>query len=70
MNAMEKSRQRAYTDGSVSKKTVSLRLIVTDRDLEQEIKTAFDLAKSEGQDLDLTFSLGPSAGVPAKALQL
>jgi hypothetical protein len=39
-------------------RTLGLRLTVGNRDLASEIKRAFDLAKSSGQELDLTFKAG------------
>jgi hypothetical protein len=33
-----------------------MRLAVTDRDLGEEIRRVFELAKSSGQELNLTFS--------------
>ena len=37
-------------------RTLDMRLAVTDRDLGEEIKRIFELAKSSGQELNLTFS--------------
>ena len=39
-------------------KTLDMRLAVTDRDLEEEVKRVFGIAKSSGQELNLTFSYG------------
>jgi len=39
-------------------KTVSLRLDTTDQNLQEKVKNAFALAKSAGQELDLTFCSG------------
>jgi hypothetical protein len=44
--------------GAPKIKTVGLQLGVTDRDLEAKIKRAFDLAKSGGRELNLTFCFG------------
>ena len=37
-------------------KKLGLRLTVTDNDLKDEVKRAFDLAKIAGQELDLVFT--------------
>ena len=37
-------------------RTLDMRLAVTDRDLGEEIRRVFALAKSSGQELNLTFS--------------
>ncbi|MGD0743867.1 MAG: hypothetical protein ABSA45_01820 [Verrucomicrobiota bacterium] len=37
-------------------KKLGLRLTVTDNDLKDEVKKAFDLAKIAGQELDLVFT--------------
>jgi hypothetical protein len=42
-------------EGALKIKKLVLRLAVTNRNLEKEVKRAFDLAKSSGQELDLTF---------------
>jgi hypothetical protein len=45
-------------------KTFARQITVGDSDFMEEIKRAFDLAKSSGQELDLTFSRRPE-GRPA-----
>jgi hypothetical protein len=58
MNRKIKSYNAEYLiNNDVSKvKTLDMRLAVTDRDLGEEIKKVFELAKSSGQELNLTFS--------------
>ena len=59
MNARIKSYKPEYAIKDVPKaKTFGLWLPVTDRNLEKKIKHAFDLAKSAGQELTLTFRAG------------
>ncbi len=41
-------------------KAVGMRFSVTMPDWEKELKRAFNLAKSSGQELNITFSLGGS----------
>jgi len=59
MNLEKKSRQ---ADDSVKSglkiKKLALRLTIGNSNLATEVKRAFDLAKSSGQELDLTFSHG------------
>ena len=40
-------------------KKVALRMVMSESNLAAEIKRMFDLAKSSGQELDLTFSQEP-----------
>jgi hypothetical protein len=58
MNRKIKSYNAEYLiNNDVSKvKTLDMRLAVTDRDLGEEIRRVFELAKSSGQELNLTFS--------------
>jgi len=57
MNLENKSRQSEPDCPSGLKiKRLALRLTIGDSNLAHEIKRAFDLAKSSGQELDLTFS--------------
>jgi hypothetical protein len=46
------------TDDTPEIKTAGLRIGVSDCNLEMKIKKAFELAKSSGRELDLTFSAG------------
>ena len=46
--------------------TVGLQLGVADGDLEAQVKTAFDLAKSVGRQLNLTFTSGDPSRSAAK----
>lgn len=56
MNSRNKSHEVDDTDqGALKIKKLVLRLAINDGNLEHEIKQAFDLAKSSGQELDLTF---------------
>jgi hypothetical protein len=56
MKSQTKSRAAADADeGAVKIKKLAWRLTINDRNLKSEIKRAFDLAKSSGQELDLTF---------------
>ena len=57
MNNEHKLRQlQEVLRGRARIKTLDLRLNIGNCDLTKEIKRAFDLAKSSGQELDLTFS--------------
>ena len=59
MKAKNNSYEPQYAVKDAPKtKTVGLQFGVTDRNLEAKIKRVFDLAKSGGRELDLTFSLG------------
>lgn len=42
-------------EGALKIKKLAWRLAINSRNLESEIKRAFDLAKSAGHELDLTF---------------
>jgi hypothetical protein len=56
MKPQTKSHATADADeGAVKIKKLAWRLTINDRNLKSEIKRAFDLAKSSGQELDLTF---------------
>jgi hypothetical protein len=59
MNRENKS--RTNEDGvqpGLKIKRLALQLTIGDNNLASEIKRAFDLAKSSGQELDLTFNPG------------
>ena len=58
MNKKNKSYNAEYLiNNDMQKvKTLDVQLAVTDRDLGEEIKRVFELAKSSGQELNLTFS--------------
>ncbi len=59
MNLKKKSRQADEGVKSGLKiKKLALRLTIGNSNLATEVKRAFDLAKSSGQELDLTFSHG------------
>ncbi|MGO8837709.1 MAG: hypothetical protein ACLQAH_06560 [Limisphaerales bacterium] len=59
MNLEKKSRQADEGVKSGLKiKKLALRLTIGNSNLATEVKRAFDLAKSSGQELDLTFSHG------------
>jgi hypothetical protein len=56
MNSRTKAHEAEDNDqGGLKIKKLALRLTINNRNLEKEIKRAFDLAKSSGQELDLTF---------------
>ena len=56
MNSRINTHKTQEADQGASKiKTLALRLTINQRNLEDEIKRAFDLAKSSGHELDLTF---------------
>ncbi len=66
MNTKSKSYEPQYaTKHGAAIKTVSLQVAVTEPDLKTAIREAFDLAKSGGRELNLSFSLQP----PAQGLQ-
>jgi hypothetical protein len=50
----------AADNGTPRTKTLDLWFTVTDQHLEDKVKRAFDLAKTAGQELDVTFSLKTS----------
>ena len=57
MNLENKSRTtEAGVNPGMKIKKLALRLSIGNSNLANEIKKAFDLAKSSGQELDLTFS--------------
>ena len=57
MNSEMKSfRSRRAAKEMPKIKTLDLRLAITEGDLGSEVKRAFDLAKSAGQELNLFFS--------------
>jgi hypothetical protein len=64
------TRNKSYEPGRGTRnrapiKTVSLQVAVTEPDLQNAVRTAFDLAKSGGRELDLAFSLQPlMQGIP------
>ena len=61
MNSKTKSNRAEYAVRQTPKiKTLGLRLTVSRPNLEMEVRRAFDLAKSAGQELNLTFSNGLS----------
>lgn len=56
MNSRNKSREMEDAgEGALKIKKLAVQLTINQRNLEKEIKRAFDLAKSSGQELDLTF---------------
>jgi hypothetical protein len=60
MNAKLKSyKQEQDAEDTPRVKTFDLLLTVTDQDLDQEVMQAFNLAKSSGQELNLTFHPEP-----------
>ncbi len=57
MNAKVAPTKREYTIRQTPKaKTLEMHLAAAERDLAAQIRRAFDLAKSAGQELNLTFS--------------
>jgi sugar/nucleoside kinase (ribokinase family) len=59
-----KSKQPANesTEGALHKapvKILSLQLAITERDLPEAVRQAFNLAKGSGRELDLAFNLPP-----------
>ncbi len=61
MNTKTKSDRVEYAWRQAPKiKTLGLRLAVSRPNLEKDVRRAFDLAKSAGQELNLTFSNGLS----------
>ena len=62
--------QKNAVNDALKIKTVRLQFGVTDRDLEAKVKEAFDLAKSGGRELDLTFSSGDPAQSTLRQLPL
>ena len=56
MNAQNKSRNTEHGDQDrLMIKKLLMRVPVSDDNLDRKIKRAFDLAKSSGHELDLTF---------------
>lgn len=56
MNAQNKNRDMESADQDMLRiKKLPMRLAVGDDNLENKIKRAFELAKSSGHELDLTF---------------
>jgi sugar/nucleoside kinase (ribokinase family) len=43
-------------------KTLNLQVAVTEPDLSEAVRAAFDLAKSAGRELDIDFNLPPDSG--------
>jgi hypothetical protein len=61
MNTASRYHRAEETDKDAPKtKKLDMRLTVTKQDLGNEVKRVFDLAKSSGQDLNLTFYHGTS----------
>jgi hypothetical protein len=59
MNTEPKSYAPKHDAKDISKiKTLEVRLSMNHRDLEVEVRKAFDLAKSAGHELNLTFNHG------------
>jgi len=61
MNTENKSKSNQADEGvnpGMKIKRLALQLSIGNSNLSHEIKRAFDLAKSSGQELDLTFSRG------------
>ena len=57
MNLRPKSREAEEAEQNTLRiKKLAVRLTIGEGNLAEEIKKAFDLAKSSGQELDLTFS--------------
>jgi hypothetical protein len=58
MNTKSKSYEPRYaTRNGATIKTVSLQVAVTEPDLQNAVREAFDLAKSGGRELNLAFSI-------------
>jgi len=56
MNAKKRSYEPEYaTKNRAAIKTMSLQVAVTEPDLKNAVREAFDLAKSSGRELDLAF---------------
>ena len=49
-------------------KTLSLQVAISEPDLQKTVQVAFDLAKSAGRELDLTFNLPSDIGTAPHAL--
>ena len=66
MNSKKRSYEPKYAArNGATIKTVSLQVAVTEPDLKNAVREAFDLAKSGGRELDLAFTLSPLAqGMP------
>jgi hypothetical protein len=66
MNAKNDSYEPKYAArNGATIKTISLQVAVTEPDLQNAVRAAFDLAKSGGRELDLAFSLQPlTQGIP------
>ena len=61
MNTANKSKAKSADEGvnpGMKIKKLAMQLSIGNSNLPYEIKRAFDLAKSSGQELDLTFSRG------------
>jgi hypothetical protein len=56
MTATAKAPGNSRINASAKVKRIALRIDITSSNLAQEIKRMFDMAKSSGQELDLTFS--------------
>jgi hypothetical protein len=60
MNTKSKSYETQYaTKNGAAIKTVSLQVAVTEPDLQNAVRKAFELAKSGGRELNLSFRLQP-----------
>ena len=60
MNTKNQFNEPKYaTRNGATIKTVNLQVAVTEPNLKNAVRTAFDLAKSGGRELNLTFGLQP-----------
>jgi len=60
MNTKNSAYESKYTiKNKAVIKTISLQVAITEPDLKNAVRTAFDLAKSSGLELDLAFTLQP-----------
>jgi hypothetical protein len=57
--AMKLNRMEDDNQNAPKAKTLDLQLSILHADLGMEVKKAFNLAKSSGQELNLSFSHGP-----------
>ena len=70
-----KARSKSYTAESIAEmppkiKTLDLLLAIPDPGLEDNVKTLFDLAKSAGQELNVTFTAEETRPPKRKRLRL
>jgi hypothetical protein len=71
MNTKDNSYKPEYAVNNASRiKKIGLRLAVTEQNFQDEVKSAFALAKSAGQELDLTFCSGTPRGNRSHASRL